>query len=91
MEFLAHAGRNLEVRRRLATIFESWHVFIAEMLSLSRAAGHVRTDIEIDFLARAAIALIEGTLLQNRLAPTPGRLDGAIEPLCELLAEMLEG
>lgn len=90
MEFLAHAGRNEEVRDRLATIFESWHKFIAEMLRVSREAGHVRTDIDIDFLARAAIALINGTLLQNRLAPWSEHLDDVIEPLGELLTEMLE-
>lgn len=90
-EFLAHAGRNPEVRDRLARIFESWHWFIGEMLKFSREAGHVRTDMEIDFLARAVIALIHGTLLQNRLAPNDRSLEQVIDPLCELLAEILEG
>lgn len=90
MEFLAHSGRNPEVRERLATIFESWQKFIAEMLRLSRETGHVRTDMDADFLARAAIALINGTLLQNRLTPWSEQLDDVIEPLCELLTEMLE-
>lgn len=91
MEFLAHAERKPEVRRRLAKIFKSWHRFITELLEVSREAGVVRTDMEADVLARAAIALIEGTLIQSRLDRGPERLDSMIDPLCELLAEMLEG
>lgn len=90
MEFLAHAGRNVEVRERLAEIFESWHKFIVEMLRMSQDAGQVRTDIDLDFLARAAIAMINGTLLQNRLAPWSPKLEEVIEPLADLLTELLE-
>lgn len=90
-EFLAHAGRNPEVRDRLAAIFDDWHRFIAEMLKFSREAGQVREDLEIDLLARASIALIHGTMIQNRLAPSPEPIDKVVGTLCELLAEMLEG
>jgi len=90
MEFLAHAGRNAAVRERLSKIFESWHGFIADMLRVSRDKGIVRSDVEIDFLARSAIALIEGTILQSRLSRDPRQLDDLIEPLCSLLTELLE-
>lgn len=90
MEFLAHAGRNAVVRERLHRIFESWHGFIADMLSVSRESGMVRTDLQVDFLASAAIALIEGTILQSRLSQDPNQLDDALDPLCGLLTELLE-
>jgi TetR/AcrR family fatty acid metabolism transcriptional regulator len=90
MEFLAHAGRNPAVRERLATIFESWHRFIADMLRVSRENGIVRNDLDIDFLARSAVALIEGTILQSRLSRGPRQLDDLVEPLCALLTELLE-
>jgi TetR/AcrR family fatty acid metabolism transcriptional regulator len=90
MEFLAHAGRNAVVRERLAKIFESWHQFIADMLRVSRENGIVRSDLDIDFLARSAIALIEGTILQSRLSRDPRQLDDRVEPLCALLTELLE-
>ena len=88
--FLAHAGRNPAVRERLAAIFESWHRFIADMLRVSRENGIVRNDLDIDFLARSAVALIEGTILQSRLSRGPRQLDDLVEPLCALLTELLE-
>lgn len=90
MEFLAHAGRNAVVRERLGKIFENWHVFIADMLRVSRENGLVRSDLNVDFLARAAIALIEGTILQSRLSRDPHQLDDMIDPLCGILTELLE-
>lgn len=90
MEFFAHAGRNPVVRERLAKIFENWHQFIVEMLRVGHENGHVRGDLPVEFLARAAMALIEGTIMQSRLSQDPNELDDVVDPLCGLLTELLE-
>lgn len=90
LEFLAHAGRNPAVRDRFARVFEGWHRFIAEMLRVGHENGHVRSDVQIDLLASAAMALIEGTIMQSRLSKDPHHLDDVLEPLCGLLTELLE-
>jgi len=90
MEFAAHAGRNAEVRDRFATIYERWREVIVAMLRRGQAAGQVRDDIDLAFAASAAIALIEGTITQSRLAPNEIVLDEMIDPLCALLSQALE-
>ncbi len=90
MEFVAHAGRNSEVRERFATIYKRWREVIVAMLREGQAAGQVRGDIDLAFAASAAIALIEGTITQSRLAPNEIVLDEMIDPLCALLAQALE-
>src|SRR2546427_5587795 len=81
LEFAAHAGRNEKVRAKLATLYERWHAFTTEMLHAGQEAGHVREDIDVAFMASAIIALIEGSLMQSRLAPPAMRLDKKVEPL----------
>lgn len=90
MEFVAHAGRNAEVRERFATIYRRWREFIVAMLRQGQTAGQIRDDIDLDFAASAAIALIEGTIIQSRFAPNEIVLADMIDPLCELLAQALE-
>lgn len=90
MEFVAHAGRNSDVRERFATIYKRWREVIVAMLREGQAAGQVRGDIDLAFAASAAIALIEGTITQSRLAPNEIVLDEMIDPLCALLAQALE-
>jgi AcrR family transcriptional regulator len=90
MEFLAHAGRNREVRDRLATIYRRSREFLVVMLREGQEAGQIRADVDIDFAASAAIALIEGTITQSRLAPDDIVLAEMIDPLCELLSQALE-
>ena len=90
VEFLAHAGRNREVRDRLATIYKRWRGFVAAMLREGQASGQIRADVDIEFAASAAIALIEGTITQSRLAPDDIVLAEMVDPLCELLSQALE-
>jgi len=90
MEFLAHAGRNREVRDRLATIYKRWRGFVVVILQEGQAAGQIRDDIDIHFAASAAIALIEGTITQSRLAPDDIVLAEMVDPLCALLSQALE-
>lgn len=90
MEFVAHAGRNAEVRERFATIYKRWRELIVAMLRQGQAAGQIRDDLDLDFAASAAIALIDGTITQSRLAPDEIILAEMIDPLCALLAQALE-
>ncbi|MFQ5472003.1 MAG: TetR/AcrR family transcriptional regulator [Dehalococcoidia bacterium] len=90
MEFVAHAGRNDEVRKRFATIYKRWREFVVAMLREGQAAGQVRADLDLDFAASAAIALIDGTITQSRLAPNEIILADMVDPLCALLAQALE-
>ncbi len=90
MEFAAHAGRNEKVRQKLAAMYERWHTFTVEMLSAGQEMAHVRKDIDVQFMASVMIALVEGSLMQSRLAPPAMRLDRKLEPLAQLVADWLE-
>ena len=90
VEFVAHAARNEKVREKLHEMYRRWHSFTVEMLEEGRKAGRVRTDMELDFMASVTMALIEGSLMQSRLAPKPVRLDDMVEPLARLLGDWLE-
>lgn len=87
LEFVAHASRNEKVRDRLAHLYERWHSFILEALTGGREAGMVRTDVDLDVLASAIMAVIEGTFLQSNLAPRVARLNEHVDELAKLLAE----
>ena len=90
VEFVAHAARNERVREKLQEMYRRWHSFTVELLEEGRKAGRVREDIDIDFMASVTMALIEGSLMQSRLAPKPVRLDAMVEPLSRLLGDWLE-
>jgi AcrR family transcriptional regulator len=90
MEFAAHAGRNEKVRERLAEMYRRWHSFTVEMLEGAKAAGKLRSDLDAEFTASVMIALMEGTLMQSRLAPEAVRLQKLVDPLAKLLASWLE-
>ncbi len=89
MEFVAHAARNEKVRERLAAMYQGWRSFAIEVLSAGREAGLVRKDVDIEFIASVLIAVIEGTMMQSRLAPETVRIDQTIVPLSRLLADWL--
>lgn len=89
-EFLAHAGRNQKVRERLAAMVQSWRDLTSATLTAERDAGRLRRDIDIDFVATALVALVEGILTQARLAPEKLDLAKTVEPLASLMAQWLE-
>ena len=89
-EFAAHAARNEKVRGRLADLYARWHGFIVSALEAGQGAGRVRKDIDADFVASVLIAVVEGTIMQSRLAPDRVRLEVMAEPLSQLLAQWLE-
>ena len=89
MEFAAHAARNEKVRQKIAAMYSSWRTFAVEALERAREAGNVRRDLDIEFAVSVVIAVIEGMILQARLAPESGLLDKAIDPLSQLIAEWL--
>jgi TetR/AcrR family fatty acid metabolism transcriptional regulator len=90
MEFAAHASRDNKVRDQLAAMHRSWRDFAIEALERGREAGLVRKDLDVQFIASVQIAVVEGMLMQSRLAPDSFDLDAAVEPLSRLLAEWLE-
>ncbi len=90
MEFTAHASRDKKVRDQLAGVHRSWRNFGVEALNRGREAGLVRHDIDIEFSASVLIAVVEGTMMQSRLAPDSFDLEATVEPLSRLLAEWLQ-
>jgi len=90
MEFAAHASRNHKVRDQLAALHRSWRDFAIEALDRGREAGLVRKDLDANFLASVIIAVIEGSIMQSRLAPGAFDLKTMVEPLSRLLGEWLE-
>ncbi|MGH8246392.1 MAG: TetR/AcrR family transcriptional regulator [Gammaproteobacteria bacterium] len=89
MEFVAHAARNDKVRERLAALYRGWRAFAIEILSAGQEAGLVRKGADLEFMASVLIAVIEGTIMQSRLAPEEFRLESTVGPLSRLLAEWL--
>jgi TetR/AcrR family fatty acid metabolism transcriptional regulator len=90
MEFAAHASRNQKVRDQLAALHRSWRDFAIEALDRGREAGLVRKDLDLEFASSVQIAVVEGMLMQSRLAPATFDLDSTVEPLSRLLGEWLE-
>jgi AcrR family transcriptional regulator len=90
MEFVAHASRNGKMRDKLGGMYRSWRAFAVEVLNAGREAGLVRKDLDADFLASVIIAVIEGSIMQSRLAPGALDLNTMVEPLSRLLGEWLE-
>ena len=89
MEFAAHAARDERVREKLAAMYNSWRTFAVEALNGALEAGAVRQDIDPEFIASLLIAIVEGTIMQSRLAPEHVRLEQMIEPLSRMLGEWL--
>ena len=90
MEFAAHASRDTKVREQMAAMYRNWRSFAVEILNAGREAGLVRRDLDVEFIASVLIAVVEGTIMQARLAADSFDLDAAIEPLSRLLASWLE-
>lgn len=90
LEFVAHGARNEKVRERLQYMYRSWRSLIVEALNLAQGSGTIRKDIDIDFIASALIALVEGSITQWRLAPNEVRLEELVDPLSALVAQWLE-
>jgi AcrR family transcriptional regulator len=90
MEFVAHAARNAKIRDKLGGMYRSWRAFAVEILQAGQEAGLVRKNVEPELLASAIIAVIEGSIMQSRLAPDAFGLKAMVEPLSRLLAEWLE-
>jgi hypothetical protein len=90
MEFVAHAARNGKVRDQLAAMYQNWRTFAVEVLHAGQEAGKVRKDLDAEFLAAVIIAMIEGSMMQSRLASGIVDLKKMVEPLSGLLAEWLE-
>lgn len=89
-EFLAHASRNHRVRERLAAMIQSWRDLTAATLVAERDAGRLRRDLDIEFVAMALVALVEGILTQARLAPEKVDLARTVDPLANLMAQWIE-
>jgi AcrR family transcriptional regulator len=90
IEFIAHAARNEKVRERLAGMYQNWRDFTVATLKQGRETGQVRQDLNVDFAATVLIALIEGMIMQARLAPAVVRPEDAVEPLSRLIADWLK-
>jgi AcrR family transcriptional regulator len=90
IEFIAHAARNEKVRERLAGMYQNWRDFTVATLKQGRETGQVRQDLDVDFAATVLIALIEGMIMQARLAPAVVRPEDAVEPLSRLIADWLK-
>jgi AcrR family transcriptional regulator len=89
MEFHAHAARNEMVRQRLATMYKRWREMVVDILEASRAAGRMRKDADLSFMATVLIATVEGSVIQSHLAPGTISLERMVEPLTRTLSEWL--
>jgi len=90
MEFAAHASRNPRVRDNLAEVYHSWRRLTIETLRLGQKIGVVRQDIDVELFASVLISVVEGTIIQARIAPDTVNPEETIEPLSHLLADWIE-
>jgi TetR/AcrR family transcriptional regulator, transcriptional repressor for nem operon len=90
MEFTAHASRDKKVREQLAAMYRSWRSFAVETLNAGRETGLVRPEIDVEFAASLLIAIVEGSIMQSRLAPDSFDLEATVAPLSRFLAEWLQ-
>ncbi len=91
MEFHAHAARNEKVRRRLATMYVGWRQLMVDILSVSREAGRMRENADLELMATVLVATVEGSIIQCHLDPKAIRLEEMVEPLTRTLSEWLTG
>jgi hypothetical protein len=71
-------------------MYRSWRAFAVEALNAGQEAGLVRRDIDVEFAASLLIAIVEGTIMQSRLAPDSFDLEATAEPLSRFLAQWLQ-
>ena len=89
LEFMAHGMRNEKVREQLARMYERWHSFVSETLTVGQELGVVRKDLDVTLLASVMMALFEGSMIQSHFAPADLRLDRKVSDLSALVAELL--
>lgn len=89
LEFAAHGMRNQKVQERLSEMYGRWHAFVSETLTAGRELGLVRDDIDISLLASAIMAIIEGGMIQSRLAPEHLRLNRRVDDFAHLLSLLI--
>jgi AcrR family transcriptional regulator len=90
VEFAAHAARDERVREQISAMYRRWRGLTIEALAAGQRAGQVRTDIDVEFAASILISIVEGSMLQSRVAPDLVRLDAAIEPLAGMIGGWLK-
>jgi hypothetical protein len=71
-------------------MYQNWRDFTVETLNQGREAGRVRKDLDVEFVATVMIALIEGMIMQARIAPSAVHPEDAVEPLSRLIAGWLD-
>jgi hypothetical protein len=89
LEFAAHGMRNPKVQERLSEMYGRWHAFVSETLTAGRELGLVRDDVDISLLASAIMALMEGGMIQSRLAPEHLRLNRRVDDFARLLSDLI--
>lgn len=89
LEFAAHGMRNPKVAERLSEMYGRWHSFVTETLTAGRELGLVREDIDIELLASAIMAIMEGGMIQSRLAPEHLRLNRRVDDFAHLLTDLI--
>jgi AcrR family transcriptional regulator len=89
LEFAAHGMRNPKVAERLSEMYGRWHSFVAETLTAGREMGLVRDDVDISLLASVIMAVMEGGMIQSRLAPEELRLNRRVDEFAHLLSELI--
>jgi AcrR family transcriptional regulator len=89
LEFAAHGMRNPKVAERLSEMYGRWHAFVLETLTGGREMGLVRDDVDLSLLASAIMAIMEGGMIQSRLAPEHLRLNARMDDFAHLLSELI--
>lgn len=81
------SGREPEVRRRLAEVFDEQVEMVARLIDQARDAGRIGADGTGHDLARALVAQVEGMVLLARVRNDPALLD-EIRPNTERLLRL---
>jgi AcrR family transcriptional regulator len=74
-----------EIRAVLASGFEQWEAEIRSGLTAMRAAGELRSDADVDWLAASTLASVQGGLMLTQARRDPGMLRQALDGALALI------
>ena len=86
VELLARAQRDPTVAALLRDIDAGWRGWLTGLLERGRASGALRADVDVDLVATTIMTSIRGVGMQAMV----GRDPTALEPVMQLLAELIE-
>ncbi|MHB1167412.1 MAG: TetR/AcrR family transcriptional regulator [Carboxydocellales bacterium] len=69
VEFLAQAGRNEIVRKKMSSMYADWRGFLVKILSQLQEVGYIPKETDTHTTAAVIVAFFDGFNMQNLVEP----------------------